>query len=405
MDDVEFTAADDGQWKQYQALATRAYGETVPDIALLGAHGDRRVALRGSRVVAGGLGVVVPQWFGGRAVPAASLGCGAVAPEERGGRLAGQLMAQRVRAVREQGAVLATLWTASSRYVRRLGWEAPAQVLSWTVPTAALRREQAATDTLEITHGDSGALAGLRERLAGQWNGPWQRPTWWAAWQQQAHPDVATYAFAPPGREATGALAVAVRRAPGGRELVVYDFWAADAATSDGMLAFLGGHHGRIPSVLFERTALPPGPLLPQRLARIGEARARSWHPWMLRVLDPVRAVELRGWPPHLDDELVLDIDHGHAAADADAGGEAAGEAGRRFTLAIGGGRARLDPGGPRGRAADVTLSGGQFAVWYAGGYRSTAAAALAGIRGNADALARLLAATTDREAWLADYF
>nr|BEK71415.1 GNAT family N-acetyltransferase [Kitasatospora purpeofusca] len=389
--DVEFTEADDGQWGQYGELACRAYGQPVPDIERLGPYADRRVAVRGGRVVAGGLGLLVPQHFGGRPVPAASLGCGCVAPEERGGRLAARLVEERVRALREQGAVLATLWTASTGYVRRLGWEAPAQVFSWTVPTTALKQGDA--DTMEITHGDSAQLARLRERLAGRWNGTWQRPTWWGAWQREQHPRMETYAFAAPGREPSGVLAVAVERTPVGRQLAVHDFWAADAPAADAMLAFLGRHHARIPTVAFERTGLPPGWLLQHRLANAGTAAATSWHPWMLRVLNPVRAVALRGWPEHLNEEIVLDLTDPDRADSA------------RYTLTVGGGRAELAPGPHGGRAADITLTSGQFAVWYAGGYRSPAAAALAGVHGHSPALARLLATTAEREPWLADYF
>lgn len=213
--DVEFTKADVGQWEEYNALASRAYGQPVPDITRLGRYADLRVAVRGGRVVAGGMGLLVPQWFGGRPVPAASMGCGCVAPEERGDRLAARLVTERVRAMRDQGAVLATLWTASNGYVRRLGWEAPTQVFSWSVPTAALK--EAANDSMGITHGDTEQLTNVRDRLAGDWNGTWQRPAWWSSWQKERHPDLATYAFAERGREPTGALAVAIERSAGGR--------------------------------------------------------------------------------------------------------------------------------------------------------------------------------------------
>ncbi|WP_406054198.1 hypothetical protein OG462_41890 [Streptomyces sp. NBC_01077] len=72
--DVEFTEADDARWEEYDALARRAYGQPVPDITCLGPHADRRVAVRGGRVVAGGMGMLVPQWFGGRPVPAGDTG-------------------------------------------------------------------------------------------------------------------------------------------------------------------------------------------------------------------------------------------------------------------------------------------------------------------------------------------
>ncbi|SCE53244.1 sterol carrier protein domain-containing protein [Streptomyces sp. OspMP-M43] len=312
-------------------------------------------------------------------------------PEERGDRLAARLVSERVRAVQEKGSVLATLWTASNRYVRRLGWEAPAQVFSWTVPTTALKGS--AAETVEVTHGDSAQLDGVRDGLAGRWNGPWQRPQWWGSWQQEQHPGLETYAFADHGRDPGGVLSVATKSTPDGRQLVVHDFWAADAMVADAMFAFLGRHHGRVATVLFERTGLPPGPLLQRRLAGVGAATARFWHPWMLRVLDPGRAVELRGWPVHVDDELVLDL-----SAPDDAGS-------CRYLLNVSAGSACLTPGGARrGRTADVTLTSGQFALWYAGGYRSPAAA-LAGIRGEDSAIGRLLATTADREPWLADYF
>ncbi|MFI9630048.1 sterol carrier protein domain-containing protein [Streptomyces sp. NPDC052042] len=174
-----------------------------------------------------------------------------------------------------------------------------------------------------------------------------------------------------------------------GRQLVVHDFWAADHPTAAAMLAFLGRHHSRIPTVAFERTGLPPGTLL-HRLGKGGAAAARAWHPWMLRVLDPCRAVELRGWPEGADAEIVLDL----VAAD--------GSSTDRYTLRVGGGRGELRPGGG---TVDVTLTVGQFAVWYAGGYRSAAAAALAGVCGAPAVIARLLATVGDREPWLADYF
>ncbi|MFE5489003.1 hypothetical protein ACFQ7Z_03405 [Streptomyces virginiae] len=47
-----------------------------------------------------------------------------------------------------------------------------------------------------------------------------------------------------------------------------------------------------------------------------------------------------------------------------------------------------------------------QLAVWYAGGYRSTTSARLAGVRALADkALATLVHSTTEFEPWLPDHF
>lgn len=387
---LTFLEADDALWTEYDAVARRAYGHPVPDILRLGGHADRRVAVRDGKVVAGGLGLLVPQFFGGRPVPAASLACGCVVPEERGHRLAAEMTAQRLRPLREQGAVLASLWTASTGYVRHLGWEAPAPVYSWTVPAAELAKRF--TDTgFDITYGSTTEADRLRNELAARWNGTWNRPDWWEDWQQQRHPEVSTYRFTRAGGEPAGVLSVATERHPtDGQQLVVHDFWAADHAVAAAMFAFLGRHQSRIPTIAFQRAGLPPGPLLSHHLDRAGALTARSWHPWMLRVLDPREAVRLRGWPEKVDLAVPVEIVTEDRART------------ERFLLQVAGGAGELTPTACDGQ---LTLTRGQFAVWYAGGYRTVTAAALAGVSGEPAALTRLLAATAEREPWLADHF
>lgn len=203
----------------------------TPTVASLSATG---------RSSCGGLGLLIPQFFGGRTVPGASMACGCVAPEERGGQLAGELIAERLRPLQDQGAVVATLWTASTGYVRRLGWEAPTQVYSWTVPADELRHSFREPD-FKIIHETTEQCRTLCNDLAARWNGPWQRPDWWETWQERQHPGMATYAFNLPGQEPSGVLSVAGERHPTeGPQLVVYDFWAGDQAVAAAMLAFLG---------------------------------------------------------------------------------------------------------------------------------------------------------------------
>lgn len=385
-----FVEADDTLWEEYDALARRAYGHPVQDIMRLGGHADRRVAVRDGKVIAGGLGMLIPQFFGGRPVPAASMACGCVAAEERGNRLAVSMTAERLQPLQEQGAVLATLWTASTGYVRRLGWEAPAQVYSWTVTADELQRGFSDTG-FEVAHGTTSQVRLLRDDLAARWNGTWSRPDWWEDWQQRQHPDLSTYRFNRPGCEPTGVLCVAGERDPAeGRQLVVYDFWAADQAVAAAMFAFLGRYRSRLPTIAFQRTGLPPAPMLLHHLHRSGSLTARSWHPWMLRVLDPRRAVQLRGWPDKVDLAVPIEVvtDDG-ATTD-------------RFVLHVSGGEGDL---APTTREGQLTLTRGQFAVWYAGGYRSATAAALAGVNAEPTALAQVLTATADREPWLADHF
>ncbi len=381
---------DDDLWSQYDTLATRSYGHPVPDVTRLRQHADARVALRDGRVVAGGLGLLMQQYFGGRPVLSACLVGGCVAPEERGNRLTVRMLAERIRPLQEQGAALATVWTTSTGYAHRLGWAAPAQVFSWTVPTDQLKRSFEGTG-FEIAHGTSPQIWRMQHALAAYWNGPWHRPPWWESWQRDKHPRLESYQFTLPGQEPTGLLSLAVEHhTTEGRQVVVHDFWAATDRAAAAMLAFLGSHNSRIPTVAFQRTGLPPAPVLLHNLHRAGSATARAWHPWMLRVLDVVEAVRLRGWPDDLDVTIRLEV---------------AGETGdttERFTLRLTAGKGEL---APSTREGALRLTRRQFAVWYAGGYRTVAAAMLAGVHGDPQEVARLVRATADREPWLPEYF
>ncbi|GAA2798567.1 GNAT family N-acetyltransferase [Saccharopolyspora taberi] len=389
--DVTITDADEHLWRDFQSLAQRSYGHPVADITLLYRHADARVAVRGNRVIAGGLGVLVPQFFGGQPVPAACLACGCVAPEERGRQMWDRMIDERIHPLQEQGAVVATAWSTASGSGHRLGWGAPAQVFTWTVPTEQLRQSFADNTGFEIAHGALPQDYLVQRELAASWNGPWQRPDWWQGWQQDKHPGLAHYRFHRPGQNVEGLLALAIEHGPAhGAHLVVHDFWAASKEAAAAMFAFLGRYNGRIPTVVFQRTGLPPAPVLLSQLHRIGALAAEHWHPWMLRVLDVHQAVRLRGWPDDLDLTLPLEL-----VTDA-------GDGTHCFTLRIAAGSGELEPSDRDGM---VTLTRAQFAVWFAGGYRSQTAATLAGVRGKPQDVRRLVAATADREPWLPEHF
>ncbi|MEH6373909.1 GNAT family N-acetyltransferase [Streptomyces sp. KLMMK] len=384
--------ADDARWDEYNSLATRSYGHRVADIARLRPRADARVALRDGRVVAGGIGLLVPQYFGGQPVPSASLACGCVAPEERGSHLWVRMVDERLRPLQEQGAVLATAWSTSTGYGNRMGWAAPTQVFSWAVPTDELKRTFDETG-FEITYGPTRPAHRMQRDLAALWNGPWQRPHWWESWQQDEHPDLTSYRFNLPGEEPAGLLSLAFdHHVPEGRQLVVHDFWAATSRAAAAMFAFLGRYNSRIPTVAFQRTGLPPVPTLLHNLHRAGSVTARTWHPWMLRILDLPQAVRLRGWPEDLDLTLPLDVVCETGAAT------------QRYVLQITRGAAELAPTASEG-GRSLTLTRRQFAIWYAGGYRTAAAAALAGVHGDPQEITQLVRATSDREPWLPEYF
>ncbi|UZI32379.1 GNAT family N-acetyltransferase [Streptomyces sp. VB1] len=387
---LTFAEADDRLWQEYEQLAARSYGHRIEDLTLLRERADFRVGLKDGKVVAGGMGLLVPQYFGGSAVLSACLGAGCVAPEERGGRLAYHMVNERVRALQEQGAVLSTVWTSSNGYARHMGWEAVTRVFAWSVATDDLKNSfPSESAEIDIAHGLCDEARDMQRALAGQWNGAVQRPHWWSEWKTQKS-NLTWYRFSR-AKQTVGLLSFAMaKRHPRGTNIVVYDFWAADQDVATSMLAFLGRNNSRAESVQFRRAALPPYPTLLHHLHR-HRLTADAWHPWMLRILDARQAIRLRGWPKDLEMELPIEIElpDRHSAS--------------RRVLKMSGGAAELEPSQ---REATVSLTRGQFAVWYAGGYRSASSARMSGVRSTCDkALASLIRATTDHEPWLADHF
>jgi predicted acetyltransferase len=393
MNEIVFAEPDNDRWHRYDQLAMRCFGHPVNDITVLREHASARVALRGGRVVAGGLALPVPQFFGGVPVPSICLGAGCVAPEERGQRLAEQLMIERIAAARElNGAVLATLWTSSNSYARRLGWQAPVPVFSHTV-TADDLRASFPTSSYETEHRLSAEAMMVQAELAADWNGPVQRPQWWWDWKHDQH-SLTTYQFRSPAGGVEGVLSLATTRQPlRGATVVVHEFWAADADAATAMLAFLGRHHSRCDTVEFRRAALPPHPILLHGLKR-HRVTAHSWHPWMLRLLDIPAALTMRGWPRETELTVTIDIQDGD------------GPLHRRYRFTIANGAATVRAS--EGRIADpiVRFDPRQLATWYAGGYHTTAAARFDGVHTSSDeTLTQLVHATGGREPWLPDLF
>jgi predicted acetyltransferase len=386
---LSFTAADDGLWQQYDELATRAYGHPVGDITDLREHADLRVATREGRVVAGGLGLLVNQFFGGSPVPSACLGAGCVAPEERGEHLATRMAAERLRPLQEQGAVISAISTSSTGYARRLGWEAPVPVFAWAVATDDLKRSFTGED-IEIEHGLTHDAQDLQRNLARQSNGPVQRPDWWFGWKQKKS-SLTTYRFHRPGGPTTGMLSLATkRRERHGMNLVVHDFWAANHSTATAMLAVLGRHNTRAETIEFRRGTLPPYPTLLHHLHR-HRTTAEAWHPWMLRILNIPEAIRLRGWPTDLNATVPIEIENENE------------NAWDRYLLQVTAGSAEINPTHAESK---VTLTRRQLAVWYAGGYRTATSARMDGINAVSEkALATLVRCTTDLEPWLPDHF
>jgi predicted acetyltransferase len=139
--------------------------------------------------------------------------------------------------------------------------------------------------------------------------------------------------------------------------------------------------------VRFDYGALPATPDLVWRVRELN-VDITGTNAWMLRVVDPARALEQSGWPADADHRLDF----------------AVGEPGappHYFTLEVAGGSAQVTPGG----AGRVRIGVGAFSSWFVGGMRAETAARLGFADGEPDDLAIMDMLTADRRSWLPDMF
>lgn len=332
------------------------------------------------------------QWFGGRLVSASGIAGVVVAPELRGTGLARRVLTRLLAAARDRGAVISTMFRTTPVPYRRLGWEEVGG-LTWTaVPTAALAgvNRPGEVSLRPATSDDVPAVLEAYRAVARAGTGLMER----------AGPIVDTSAAAVLGGHdgitvaagADGAVQgyASWDRGPGydaAARLSVPDLIGLTAPATTALLAMLGSWASVAPTVLLRL----PEPDPTTYLAALAGARIESHDRWMLRVVDAVRAVAARGWPPYLDGSmdllLVDDVCPWNAGP---------------YRLLLAAGTGRLEPGG-RG---DMTVSARGLAVLYAGA-ASPAVLRRAGLLTGGDAVsdAFLQAATAGPVPALLDYF
>jgi predicted acetyltransferase len=335
------------------------------------------------------------QFFGARAVPMGGVHSVAVVPERRGRGLARRLLVELIAEMRERGEALSTLFPATMRPYRAVGYEL-AGTMCWRriTPRALEMLPRAPRASLRAVAAEEiPALARCYAEVASATNGFVERSAaWWERLRDQLWAGRSVFAASAPDGRITGY--VVYRQLPGEYTALGGDFQLAvdeilwserDAGLA--LFGLLASWAPQVESILYRGTAEDPLLwLLPeQELALVAELR------WVSRVVDPVAAVAARGFAPALDAEAHLEL--ADPLLPANEG---------RYVLRVAKGRGELAPGG-RG---ELRLDAGAFASLFTG-YATPDALAragrLAGDRGaSSSALAAAFAGPTP---WMPDQF
>lgn len=306
---------------------SRAWLDTV-------GRGTSRVLIEGGKVVAGLLFYEMGQWFGGKRVPTAGIAGVAVDPLERGRGAATRLMRTAVASLAGEGFALAALYPATQPVYRRAGFEQAGSRFEIRVPMPLLDfRDRSLSLRLEGPD-DRETINALHRHHGRLHPGSLDRSDY--LWQRLRKPRLGS----PPtcylvegegGAEGYCFLANPAKKDGDRQELVISDLVVTSRRAAARLLAFFADYSSLADEVVWYGSATDP------LLALLPEQRYRASivDVWMLRILDVVRALGLRGYSPPI--ATTLEIEVFDEVIRANAG---------RFVVEIASGRAEVRPGG-----------------------------------------------------------
>jgi predicted acetyltransferase len=319
----------------------------------------------GSRLVASARYFAMRQWWLGRSIPMAGVAGVKVAPEERGRGVGRALMLEMLAGLEDRGFLLSTLYPATARLYRALGWEIAGGKYETVLPTADLAAllppdplvggddagdQPSAPGLRRATVHDGAAVVealGAVHRTLRDSGPATETPDLVSAWLDD-HDHFAYLAD-------DGFLSYrwASHRSPtGGHELQVDFVAAASAGTARTFWQILSSHAANADTI---RACLSPGDAI-DWLTREPVVAIRRRDPWMLRIIDAAAAIGARGYPPSAALSVQLDL----------ADDVMPGNAGR-WALEISGGAGKLTRPAGRERGSALRLGPRGFAALFAG--------------------------------------
>ncbi|MEH1866831.1 MAG: GNAT family N-acetyltransferase [Nostoc sp.] len=256
--------------------------------------------------VAGGLATLdMGQWWGGQRVPMTGIAVVGIAPEYRGSGAAIALMQQTLKELYDRGIAISALYPAVQGLYRKVGYEQGGSWCIWEIATQNIQvREQplplelVASINHEVFHK-------LYQQQARQTHGYLDRHP--AIWERIIQPNdkeiVYTYLIGTKDQP-QGYIIFTQERTNNGEILFVKDWVLNTVAAAQTFWSFLASHRSQIQQVRWKSSAIDSLTLLlPEQTAKI-----KTTSRWLLRIIDVVKALELRGYPPGIQAELHLEI-------------------------------------------------------------------------------------------------
>lgn len=353
-------------------------------LKLLGWEGVRTIERRGELL--GGL-VLLPlgQWFGGRSVSMAGIGSVAIVPHARGDGAAAFLMQSVLAEAHDRGFALSTLYPATQRLYRQVGYEQAGAHGLWEVALSSIGRSDDLLSVRPIdATGDRPHLAALYRRQAPRENGWIDRSDalWQFALTTELTQPVTVYQL---GAD-EGYIALKTSRQGDRGVITIRDWVVLSPAAERTTWQLLAGYRSQVDAVRWH------GPAIDPRCLRLPEQTARlvSCQNWMIRIVNLEAAITQRGYPATLTAELHLRVNDPLLPQNAG-----------NWVVSVGGGRGSIAQGG-RG---DLAIGIDGLGPLYTGHLSAEQLQRSGKLDGSAEAIAIATQLFSGSAPWMADFF
>ncbi|WP_373529120.1 enhanced intracellular survival protein Eis [Nostoc sp.] len=346
-----------------------------------------RIIRRLEQVVGGLATLDMGQWWGGVRVPMTGIAAVGIAPEYRGSGAAIALMQHTLKELYARGVAISALYPAVQSLYRKVGYEQGGSWCIWEVATKNIQVREQPLPLEPVVPVNHEVFHELYQQQARLTHGYLDRHP--AIWERLIQPDEKEILYAyfiGTKDQPQGYIIFTQERTEDGEILWVKDWVLRTVAAAQTFWSFLANHRSQIHQVRWKTSAIDSLTLL------LPEQTAKMWRQfrWLLRVIDVVKALELRGYPLGIQAELHLEIQDNLLAANNG-----------KFILSVANGRGEVTRGGKGELQLDIRELAPLYTSLFTP-YHLQLAGKLDGTEAAISAATQIFAGVSP---WMADFF
>ena len=267
---------------------------------------DKLRAIYQDQQLVGGLATIpMGQWWGGQCVPMTGIAAVGIAPEYRGSGAAIALIEKTLQELYHQEVPISVLYPATQRLYRKAGYEQGGSYCTWKISTDNIQVKELSLLLQSVDPQNYLIFQDLYQQQAKFTHGYLNRHP--AIWQGLTQPDAreTVYGYLMGDKDQPqGYIIFTQERTQNGTILKVRDWTMLTKAAIQTFWSFIANHRSQIDQVQWKSSLVDSLTLLlPEQTAKITQNQR-----WMLRIIDVVKALEMRGYPPGISTELHLAV-------------------------------------------------------------------------------------------------